>query len=61
MREWIERTFSAQVITWAEWDDDGERYEVLANGRLIVADSLGLLIEALNAQRAAWPPLRLAA
>ena len=63
MRAWIEQEWDARVITWAQPDGDGgELYEVLtAEGSLLRADSLPLLIAALGLERQPAPPTRVLA
>ncbi len=59
MLDFITRQYAAEVLRWAEPTEDGELYEVLAFGRVIRADSLALLLSAL--QDFTRQPLRLAA
>lgn len=62
MRDLLEQVWGARVVAWAQPDGDGgELYEVLtADGSLLRADSLPLLIAAL-AEQPAQRPLALVA
>ena len=61
MRAQIEQQFHCRIIQWAEPQDDSGAlaFSALASGTFILADSLPLLIEALQALT--HQPLRLAA
>ncbi len=61
MKDMIERQYDAQVMQWGEPEDDlgGVIYSAYQRGRLIVAESLALLISAL--QERDQRPLLLAA
>lgn len=62
MRDFIETTFACRVLQWDEPSDFGPVFSALKDGRLIVADSLMLLLAALSeSQRRLQPHLRLAA
>lgn len=70
MREWIESEWDAQVIAWAiPVDESTVFYEVFVEGEFLRAESIPLLIHALNEKRIARferqrgqrPPLRLVA
>jgi hypothetical protein len=48
MRNWVEHNFGATLRAWAEPTDDGMVFEALAaDGSLVRADSVPLLIAAL--------------
>jgi len=60
MREWIEKEWGVQVVTWAQpVDETSVLYEVIVEGELVRADSVPLLIAALAERRK--PFLRLVA
>lgn len=63
MRELLESLYGAEILAWGEPTDDGERYEAIVAGRLVVADSAHLLLRAVATVdvRSRRPPLRLAA
>lgn len=58
MREFIETQYGVSVLRWAEPTEDGELYEVVHEGRVVRADSLALLLSAV--QDHSHQPLRLA-
>lgn len=58
MREFIEDQYGVEVIRWGEPTEDGELYEVIHRGRVIRADTLALVLSAV--QEVAVKPLRLA-
>lgn len=58
MREFIEDQYGVEVIRWAEPTEDGELYEVIHDGRVIRADTLALVLAAV--QERSRQPLRLA-
>lgn len=62
MRDLIEDQFTCTIRQWAEPTDDfgGEVYSAVQNGRLLVAESLALLISALH-EEAHRPLILLAA
>lgn len=51
MREWLEQTFGVRVLRWAEWDGEQDTYECLLGGKVILTDSLPLLIRAITEGR----------
>lgn len=61
MKTFIESQYRVEFIEWATPTDDGEgvRFVALVAGRLIVAESLALMLSAL--QERTHTPLRLAA
>lgn len=62
MREFLESQFGARIVQWAEPTDDfgGQTFSAVCAGRLIVAESLALLVSALQ-DRARSPIILLAA
>ena len=62
MRAYLEAQYNANIVRWNEPTDDGEAVEFAAycGGRLIVAESLALLLSALQ-ERTQTPLLLLAA
>jgi len=58
MREFIEDQYGVEVIRWAEPTEDGELYEVIHRGRVIRADTLALVLSAV--QERSRQPLYLA-
>lgn len=58
MREFIEDACNVEILRWAEPVEDGEMYEVIHEGRVIRADSVALVLAAV--QERSRQPLRLA-
>jgi hypothetical protein len=58
MREFIEDQYGVQVLRWDEPTEDGTVFEVIHQGRVIRADTLALILSAV--QEVAVKPLRLA-
>lgn len=58
MRSFLEAQYGARVLRWDEPEDDRTVFEALHEGALIRADSLALLLSALQARTKA--PLVLA-
>lgn len=44
MRAFIESTFACTIIAWNEWDGEFASFTVIQAGRVIVADSIELLM-----------------
>ena len=62
MKSWIESQFGANVRVWAEPTDDGMVFEALAaDGSLVRADSVPLLVAALAERQIEESPLLLVA
>lgn len=61
MRDLLETQFNCTITQWMEpTDEDHESYSAVQNGRVLRADSLALLISALQ-ERAARPLMLLEA
>lgn len=48
MRDMIEQQFHCKVVQWAEPTDDGAIFSAVKDGRWLMAESLALLISALQ-------------
>lgn len=48
MRALIESQFNCQVLQWAEASDDGQIFSAVRDGVLLVAESVALLVSALQ-------------
>lgn len=57
MREFLEDQYGVEVRQWATPTEDGELYEVVHQGRVIRADSLALLLSAVQGSEPAKPAL----
>lgn len=52
LRDTIETTLDCRIVQWDEYDGEGNyMFSALQHGRLIVADSLNLLVRELTADR----------
>lgn len=51
MRDFLEQTFACSFRRYAEFNGESEVFEAVQNGKVLVADSLPLLISAFTAGR----------